>query len=105
MSKMDAKLQAALLASEEEAISRQVATKATLMSMPMITFPEEYGSIVGQGKSAAYAMMAKDPDFPDTILIGRQRFMRTEALLAWMLSKERAAPLPEDQKKENDPTV
>jgi hypothetical protein len=74
-------------------LHKQVETKARLLAMPLITFPEEYGILVGQGKSAAYATKDSDPTFPGTILVGRQRFMRTAALVDWLMSKEETAQL------------
>jgi hypothetical protein len=109
----DAQMKADLQAAEEESVGRQVATKAALMSMPFITFPDEYGFIVGVNKSAAYLHPKRFNDFPPTSLIGDKRFMRTEALLTWMRSKEEKSqqlPLPEELKKrktqtENDQPV
>lgn len=71
-----------------DATTKQAEAKAALFKLPVLRFPEDYGILTGQGRSAAYDMAAKDSDFPPLIKIGKQSFVRTELVLEWMIAKE-----------------
>lgn len=70
-----------------------VDTRAKLLAMPLIQFPQDYATLVGVNEKTAYDH-AKKAGFPPLITVGRQKMLRTETLVAWLVSLEGA----EDEK-------
>lgn len=77
---------AALMATD--ATLKQAEAKAALLKLPLLTFPDDYCLLTGQGRSAAFDTRKKDPSFPAVIKVGGSRFLRTKDFLAWIMGKD-----------------